>query len=133
LVARGYLNVNFDYGQLSLSDSSRGILRGEKSLMLREDTLQAQSSMGGKKAKSKSESVTITDDNIELWEALRTCRKHLASEQGIPPFMIFHDATLKDMLDHKPTSLASFGNISGVGQMKLDKYGAEFLAVLKQF
>jgi ATP-dependent DNA helicase RecQ len=135
LVARGYLNVNFDYGQLSLSDSSRGILRGEESLMLREDTLQAQSSMGGKKSKSKykSESVVINDDNIELWEALRTCRKHLASEQGIPPFMIFHDATLKDMLDNKPTSLASFGNISGVGQMKLDKYGAEFLAVLKQF
>jgi ATP-dependent DNA helicase RecQ len=131
LVARGYLNVNFDYGQLSLSDHSRGILRGEESLMLREDTLQAQSSMGGKKSKSKS--VDITDENIELWEALRTCRKHLANEQGIPPFMIFHDATLKDMLDNKPTSLASFGNISGVGQMKLDKYGAEFLAVLKQF
>jgi ATP-dependent DNA helicase RecQ len=131
LVALGYLNVNFDYGQLSLSDRSRGILRGEESLMLREDTLQAQSSMGGRKSKSKS--VDITDENIELWEALRSCRKHLASEQGIPPFMIFHDATLKDMLDNKPTSLASFGNISGVGQMKLDKYGAEFLAVLKQF
>jgi ATP-dependent DNA helicase RecQ len=131
LVALGYLNVNFDYGQLSLSDRSRGILRGEESLMLREDTLQAQSSMGGRKSKSKS--VDITDENIELWEALRSCRKHLASEQGIPPFMIFHDATLKDMLDNKPTSMASFGNISGVGQMKLDKYGAEFLAVLKQF
>jgi ATP-dependent DNA helicase RecQ len=132
LVARGYLNVNFDYGQLSLSDSSRGILRGEESLMLREDTLPVQSNMGSGK-KSKPKKVDINDENVELWEALRTCRKHLASEQGIPPFMIFHDATLKDMLDNKPTSLASFGNISGVGQMKLDKYGAEFLAVLKQF
>jgi ATP-dependent DNA helicase RecQ len=132
LVARGYLNVNFDYGQLSLSDSSRGILRGEESLMLREDTLPVQSNMGSGK-KSKPKKVYINDENVELWEALRTCRKHLASEQGIPPFMIFHDATLKDMLDNKPTSLASFGNISGVGQMKLDKYGAEFLAVLKQF
>ena len=132
LVARGYLNVNFDYGQLSLSDSSRGILRGEESLMLREDTLPVQSNMGSGQ-KSKPKKVNINDENVELWEALRTCRKHLASEQGIPPFMIFHDATLKDMLDNKPTSLASFGNISGVGQMKLDKYGAEFLAVLKQF
>jgi ATP-dependent DNA helicase RecQ len=131
LVTRGYLNVNVDYGQLSLSDSSRALLRGEESLMLREDILQAQRSMGGKKSKAKS--VDIDDGNIELWQALRTCRKHLASEQGIPPFMIFHDATLKDMLDNKPTSLASFANISGVGQMKLDKYGAEFLAVLKQF
>jgi ATP-dependent DNA helicase RecQ len=131
LVTRGYLNVNVDYGQLSLSDSSRALLRGEESLMLREDILQAQRSMGGKKSKAKS--VDIDDGNIKLWQALRTCRKHLASEQGIPPFMIFHDATLKDMLDNKPTSLASFANISGVGQMKLDKYGAEFLAVLKQF
>jgi ATP-dependent DNA helicase RecQ len=131
LVTRGYLNVNVDYGQLSLSDSSRALLRGEESLMLREDILQAQRSMGGKKSKAKS--VDIDDGNIELWQALRTCRKHLASEQGIPPFMIFHDVTLKDMLDNKPTSLASFANISGVGQMKLDKYGAEFLAVLKQF
>jgi ATP-dependent DNA helicase RecQ len=136
LVARGYLNVNFDYGQLFLSDTSRGILRGEESLMLRVDTMQTKSSMaetGGKGGSKKSKSININDEDLELWEALRACRKDLATEQGIPPFMIFHDATLKDMLDNKPTSLHSFSNISGVGQKKLDKYGDEFLAVLKQF
>lgn len=132
LVARGYLNVNFDYGQLFLSDSSRGILRGEESLMLRVDTMQTKSSMGNGGTK-KSKQVDIHDSDLPLWDALRACRKHLANEQGIPPFMIFHDATLKDMLDNKPNSLASFGNISGVGQKKLDKYGAEFLAVLNEF
>jgi len=131
LVARGYLNVNFDYGQLFLSESSRGILRGEESLMLRVDTMQSKSSTGGTSKKSKS--VDINEADMALWEALRTCRKDLASEQGIPPFMIFHDATLKDMLDNKPDTLNSFANISGVGQKKLDKYGAEFLAVLNAF
>lgn len=136
LVARGYLNVNFDYGQLFLSDTSRGILRGEESLMLRVDTMQSKSSMAGMGSKGgskKSKSININDEDLELWEALRACRKDLATEQGIPPFMIFHDATLKDMIENKPTSLHSFGAISGVGQKKLDKYGNEFLAVLKQY
>jgi ATP-dependent DNA helicase RecQ len=138
LVARGYLNVNFDYGQLFLSESSRAILRGEESLMLRVDTMQTKSSMGGGddmggNKKSKSKSISINDEDIELWEALRACRTDLAGEQGIPPFMIFHDATLKEMLDNKPSSLESFASISGVGQKKLDKYGIEFLAVLKEY
>ena len=131
LVARGYLNVNFDYGQLFLNETSRSILRGEESLLLRVDTMQTKSSLGGGSKKSKS--VDINPDDIELWEALRACRKDLATEQGIPPFMIFHDATLKDMLDNKPNSLDTFGSISGVGQKKLDKYGADFLAVLNAF
>ena len=131
LVARGYLNVNFDYGQLFLSDTSRAILRGEESLMLRVDTMQTKSSMGGDHKKSKT--MEIDENDLVLWEALRACRKNLATEQGIPPFMIFHDATLKELLDHKPSSLEGFGNISGVGRKKLDKYGADFLAVLNEF
>ena len=127
LVARGYLNVNFDYGQLLLSETSRALLRGEESLMLRVDTMQTKSSKGGSK---KSKSVDIKEEDIDLWEALRACRKQLATEQGIPPFMIFHDATLKDMLDNKPDSLQAFGNISGVGKKKLEQYGQAFLDVL---
>ena len=130
LVARGYLNVNFDYGQLFLSDTSRAILRGEESLMLRVDTMQTKSSMGGGHKKSKT--LDIEEHDLVLWEALRACRKNLASEQGIPPFMIFHDATLKELLDNKPSTLAELSNISGVGQKKLDKYGAEFLSVLNE-
>lgn len=130
LVARGYLNVNFDYGQLFLSDTSRAILRGEESLMLRVDNMQTKSSMGGGNKKSKS--LDIDEHDLALWEALRACRKNLASEQGIPPFMIFHDATLKELLDNKPSTLAELSNISGIGQKKLDKYGTEFLSVLNE-
>lgn len=131
LVARGYLNVNFDYGQLFLSDTSRAILRGEESLMLRVDTMQTKSSMGSDNKKTKS--MDIADNDLALWDALRACRKQLATEQGIPPFMIFHDATLKDMLESKPSSLENFARISGVGQKKLDKYGAQFVAVLNDY
>ncbi|MEH6345099.1 MAG: DNA helicase RecQ [Bermanella sp.] len=132
LVARGFLNVNFDYGQLYLSDTSRAILRGEESLLLRVDAVQVKSknSTGGTNKGAKAE---IPAEQEEMWQALRTCRKTLATEQGIPPFMIFHDATLLDMLHSKPTSIEAFANISGVGKKKLEKYAAQFIAVIEQY
>jgi ATP-dependent DNA helicase RecQ len=93
--------------------------------------MQTKSSMGSDNKKTKS--MDIADNDLALWDALRACRKQLATEQGIPPFMIFHDATLKDMLENKPSSLENFARISGVGQKKLDKYGAQFLAVLNDY
>jgi len=129
LVARGFLNVNFDYGQLYLSETSRAILRGEESLMLRVDTTPNKSKGSGTKSKDHN----ISDEDMELWEALRACRKNLASEQGIPPFMIFHDATLIELLTNKPDSLQAFSAIGGVGQKKLDKYAQDFMAVLKAY
>ena len=96
LVARGYLNVNFDYGQLYLSDTSRAILRGEESLMLRVDVIQASANnRNGNISKGKKNKEDIPADQQEMWQALRTCRKNLATEQGIPPFMIFHDTPFR--------------------------------------
>jgi len=129
LVARGFLNVNFDYGQLYLSETSRAILRGEESLMLRVDTTPNKSKGSGKKTKEHN----ISDEDMEMWEALRACRKNLASEQGIPPFMIFHDATLIELLTIKPDSLQAFSAIGGVGQKKLDKYAQDFMQVITSF
>ena len=134
LVARGYLNVNFDYGQLYLSDTSRAILRGEESLMLRVDVIQASANnRNGNISKGKKNKEDIPADQQEMWQALRTCRKNLATEQGIPPFMIFHDATLQEMLHSKPANIEAFANISGVGKKKLEKYGLEFIAVIEQY
>ncbi len=130
LVARGFLNVNFDYGQLYLSETSRAILRGEESLMLRVDTTPNKSKGSGSK---KPKEHNIRDEDMELWEALRACRKNLASEQGIPPFMIFHDATLIELLTNKPDSLQAFSAIGGVGQKKLDKYAQDFMQVITSF
>jgi ATP-dependent DNA helicase RecQ len=130
LVARGLVGVNFEhYSALYLLEASRPILRGEQQLILRKDTKPEK--IIGKKiagiAKSRS------DSNAALWEALRTKRKEIADDQQIPPYIIFHDATLMAMMEHKPTSLAELARLSGVGQHKLDLYGEKFLAVIRDF
>ncbi len=126
LVARGFLNVNFDYGQLSLSESSRALLQGNETLMLRVDVLQSKASSKSNGVKTNKE---IDPQDLALWEALRACRKTLATEQGIAPYMIFHDSTLKEMLHAKPQSLGDFSTISGIGEKKLKSYAAHFLAL----
>ncbi|MDN3647500.1 DNA helicase RecQ [Reinekea marina] len=130
LVARGFLNVDENYGQLNLSEQCRPILKGEQSIELRLDEKRHNSTSSTKKAKK---SIEISEADAPLWEALRTCRKSLASTQKVPPFVIFHDATLHEMLKAKPTNMDSFGSISGIGETKKKKYGQEFLAVIEQF
>jgi ATP-dependent DNA helicase RecQ len=70
------------------------------------------------------------DIDIALWEALRECRRELADEQGVPPYVIFHDSTLQEMCDSVPQSLTDFSLINGVGERKLAKYGTAFLAII---
>ncbi len=65
-----------------------------------------------------------------LWQALRTRRLELAREQGVPPYVIFHDATLLEMVRQRPRDLAALGLIPGVGRSKLERYGETFLAVI---
>jgi len=127
LIARGYLNVNFDHGQVYLSEKSRALLKGQETIALRLDT---NASKKKSSSSGKNNSAPVSPDDIELWEALRICRKRLADEQSVPPFVIFHDATLKDMVVNKPSTLQQFSMLSGVGKKKLDKYGDEFLTVL---
>ena len=66
-----------------------------------------------------------------LFEALRVLRRELAAEAQVPPYVIFHDATLRDMAAARPTSRAELGAIGGIGQRKLDAFGDAFLAVIK--
>jgi ATP-dependent DNA helicase RecQ len=70
------------------------------------------------------------DIDIGLWEALRECRRNLADEQGVPPYVIFHDSTLQEMCVVQPANLAQFGELTGVGERKREKYGEAFLAVI---
>ncbi|UZE97502.1 DNA helicase RecQ [Alkalimarinus alittae] len=129
LVARGYLSVNFDHGQLFLNDKCRAVLRGEEEVEFRLDpVVKKQSSRS-----SREKGAPVSEENSALWEALRACRKKLADDQGVPPYVIFHDATLKEMIEVKPATLQSLGTVSGVGQKKLDKYGTDFLSVILQY
>jgi ATP-dependent DNA helicase RecQ len=66
-----------------------------------------------------------------LWLALKARRMELAREQGVPPYVIFHDSTLLEILEQRPGSLAELAKISGVGQAKLTRYGEEFLKVVE--
>jgi ATP-dependent DNA helicase RecQ len=65
------------------------------------------------------------------WDALRACRKELADKQGVPPYVIFHDTTLFDMLERRPSTLEELAEVSGVGAAKLEKYGDVFLQALR--
>ena len=68
-----------------------------------------------------------------LFEALRALRRDLAAEAGIPPYVIFHNATLREMAMARPADLAQLGEIGGVGARKLAAYGEAFLAVIRQY
>jgi ATP-dependent DNA helicase RecQ len=81
---------------------------------------------------------TATADSIEgqdraLWEALRECRRRIAAEHGVPPYVIFHDTTLLQMVEAKPRSDQELLALSGVGTVKLEKYGAEFLRAVQHY
>ena len=95
-------------------------------LPLRRDLLVTR-----KARKAKRKGVDIADEDRELFEALRECRKKLADENEVPPYVIFHDATLMQMATDKPTSDVALLAISGVGQTKLERYGPSFLEVLR--
>ena len=73
----------------------------------------------------------IAPHDEALWQALRECRRQLAAEQNVPPYVIFHDATLKQMAVLRPADSAALLTIGGVGQAKLARYGERFLAVLR--
>jgi ATP-dependent DNA helicase RecQ len=87
-----------------------------------------------KKPGSKSaRKAQIPPEDQELWDELRECRKFLAEEHNVPPYVIFHDATLKEMLDTMPTSPSEMLRINGVGDSKLEKYGGDFLDILRRY
>ncbi len=128
LVARGFLSVDLErFGALRLEEKCRPLLRGEQNIELRRDIPQAKT-----KAKRQTKSQLPVDIDVALWEALRECRRELAEEQGVPPYVIFHDRTLQELCITLPETLSPFADIGGVGERKLDKYGAIFLAVISE-
>ncbi|MDU9389080.1 DNA helicase RecQ [Pseudomonas japonica] len=130
LVARGLVDVDLEgYGGLRLSDTCRPLLRGEVTLELRRD-LKPQTSSKGSSSGGSPASQLVRGDEREQWEALRTLRRKLAEEHGVPPYVIFPDSTLLEMLRSQPTSLAEMARVSGVGARKLERYGEAFLEVL---
>ena len=128
LVVVGLLTVDTaGYGALQLSEASRPLLRGELELPLRRDLLVAR-----KARKAKRKGAEVAEEDRDLFDALRDCRKQLADEHDVPPYVIFHDATLKQMAADKPQTDSAMIDISGVGQTKLERYGPAFLEVISR-
>ncbi|WP_253479049.1 DNA helicase RecQ [Natronocella acetinitrilica] len=125
LLAFGYLTVDADgYGSLRLSERCRGLLRGDETLTLRRDP-------EGRSKRSGTLGRRFIDEKSErLWDALRACRRRLADEQGVPPYMIFHDSTLQAMAEQRPATMAEFAALPGVGETKRARYAEAFIAAL---
>ncbi|WP_024461617.1 DNA helicase RecQ [Marinimicrobium sp. LS-A18] len=129
LVAAGYLDVDPEgFGGLQLTESCRPILRGEQRVHLRRD-IRTRKPTSTRTARRPD--ADITEADRPLWEALRACRRRLAEEHGVPPYVIFHDVTLRDMLERRPQTPGELLDVSGVGDSKLERFGADFLEVLQ--
>jgi len=112
------------HGGLQLSEHCRALLRGEQTIRMRRDPRPARS---GRSADQSSES---TDTSSPLWQTLRQWRLETARSEGVPPYVIFHDATLAAIAARRPRTLDELGRISGIGQHKQAKYGQAVLTVL---
>ncbi|MFK4792893.1 DNA helicase RecQ [Sphingobium sp. ZW T5_29] len=125
LLVRDALQTN-EHGGLELGPSARPILRGEEyvSLVLppRKERRSRRSARNGSDA---------NPGGNPLFDALRACRRELAQEAGVPPYVIFHDSTLREMAEQRPSTLAELSHVSGVGHRKLDAYGDAFLAAIR--
>ena len=114
------------FGAMRLEEKCRPLLRGEEQIELRRDVKK-------KAAKRLTKTYLPEDMDVALWEVLRECRRELADEQGIPPYIIFHDRTLQEMCVTVPQTMEQFGQLGGVGERKLDKYGPAFLQVINEY
>jgi len=126
LIAFGYMKTDVEgHGAIKLEEKSRPLLRGEIELVLRKPALDKES----KKKKGKSRTSLRSVDE-PLFELLREHRLEIANENGVPPYIIFHDSTLEEMAKTRPATLEAMRYISGVGEQKLNKYGDTFLEVI---
>jgi ATP-dependent DNA helicase RecQ len=128
LIALGMLNADMDnYGALKLTEKSRQVLKGKLEILLRKDLKHKTTTQPTRKHSFKTQ---LESSQKDLWEALRSCRSQIAKKFEIAPFMVFHDATLMEMIEQQPQNKQQFNKISGVGQHKLDNYAEAFLAIL---
>ncbi|WDG29375.1 DNA helicase RecQ [Streptomyces sp. CA-278952] len=137
LLAQGLLAVEGEYGTLVLTDESATVLGRERDVLLRKEpkkpTSRSSSSAGGAKgAKGKAAVADLPESAVPVFEALRAWRGATAKEQGVPAYVIFHDATLREIATLHPSSLAELGGVSGLGEKKLATYGEGVLEVLAQ-
>ena len=133
LVARGLMSVDFDgFGSLKLTEASRAVLRGTSGVQLRRDAPTPGKRRHAPPAEraAGTERAALGVEHQALFDALRARRRELASEQGVPPYVIFHDTTLESMAERQPDTLEAFAALPGVGEKKLQRYATTFMEVI---
>ncbi|GGV67069.1 ATP-dependent DNA helicase RecQ [Streptomyces longisporoflavus] len=135
LLAQGLLAVEGEYGTLVLTEQSVAVLGREREVRLRKEPKRpaaAKAAKGERKAKSAAAVAELPEEAVPVFEALRAWRGAQAKELGLPAYVIFHDATLREIATLRPSSLAELGGISGLGEKKLATYGEGVLKVLTE-
>ncbi|MFI0354569.1 DNA helicase RecQ [Actinomadura sp. 9N407] len=129
LLAQGLMAVESNYGALVLTDTSSEVLRGERKVMMRREP-ERTATKAARTAKERKAPVDLPAGAQPVFERLRAWRAATAKEQGMPAYVIFHDATLREIATALPSSLDELGKVSGVGENKLAKYGEQVLETL---
>ncbi|MBL7180894.1 MAG: DNA helicase RecQ [Pseudomonadota bacterium] len=130
MIAAGLLFVDLESkGGFKLTDKSWPVLRGEQSVRFRKDPMPIKAKHPPRTTR-KYENEFVDQASTDLWEKLRALRLKLAKEQGLPPYIIFHDRTLQELVAYLPRSLKEMSRISGIGERKLELYGEKFLGLI---
>jgi ATP-dependent DNA helicase RecQ len=128
LIAHGYLGVDSEgYGGLFLAEAARALLKDGGTVDLRRDTVGARAR---RRTAAAADAPALGADDAALFEALKALRLSLARAQSLPPYVIFHDSTLRAIVERRPRDLAALADIPGIGRSKLERYGAQFLALV---
>ncbi|WP_443034213.1 DNA helicase RecQ [Streptomyces sp. BE147] len=134
LLAQGLLAVEGEYGTLVLTEDSATVLGREREVLLRKEPKKptSRSTKSERSSKAAAAVAELPESAVPVFEALRAWRGATAKEQGVPAYVIFHDATLREIAVLRPGSPAELGGISGLGEKKLATYGEGVLAVLAE-
>ena len=127
LTAMGLITVDHAFGALHLTEAARPVFKGERKVTFRRDRPRRATET----RRGLERAVVLPGPAQALFDALRAERAQIAKSQGVPPYVVFHDTTLREMAIDRPQTMAELATISGVGESKLKRYGTEFLAVLK--
>jgi len=130
LIARGYLEVDLEgYGSIRLAEKCRAVLKNQQPVFFRK---QSKSKAKAARQRKSAAVADLNSADLILFESLKALRARIASEQNVPPYVIFHDKTLVEMVQARPDSATAMSQVSGVGDKKLEHYGEMFLALIAE-
>ena len=138
LLAQGLLAVEGDYGTLTLTDASHEVLRRRRQVPLRQDppreprarAARSRAAAAAPPGATSAEPGELSGEAAAVFEKLRAWRATAARDQGVPAYVIFHDATLRQIAAKPPATLAELAAVNGVGEAKLARYGQQILNLL---